>query len=86
MDSPILIVSTCLGNSIRIQRVKQDKSSGTFARCFIKFIFVYLEDGSNLACALANKSALVFSLPLTNKGGTSYTGILSLTLFQPNSH
>ncbi|XP_060577930.1 WD repeat-containing protein 27-like isoform X2 [Ruditapes philippinarum] len=32
------------------------------------------DGGQNLACALANKSALVFSVPLSNKGSTAYTG------------
>lgn len=32
------------------------------------------DGGGNIACALANKSALVFSLPMSPKGSTAYTG------------
>ncbi|XP_052273878.1 WD repeat-containing protein 27-like isoform X3 [Dreissena polymorpha] len=32
------------------------------------------DEGSHLACALANKSALVFSLPISKKGCSAYTG------------
>ncbi|KAL4238028.1 WD40 repeat-like protein [Mactra antiquata] len=32
------------------------------------------DGGHNVACALANKSALVFTLPMSNKGSTAYTG------------
>ena len=33
----------------------------------------HLGDGQNLACALANRSAQLFKMPLTGKG-TSFTG------------
>ncbi|XP_053373699.1 WD repeat-containing protein 27-like isoform X2 [Mercenaria mercenaria] len=32
------------------------------------------DGGQNLACALANKSALVFNVPLSQKGSSAYTG------------
>ena len=42
--------------------------------CFTNRHLVYFsEDGHNIACALGNKSALVFPLPLS-KSCTSYTG------------
>jgi hypothetical protein len=40
----------------------------------VKVICNCTDGGQNLACALANKSALVFSVPLSNKGSTAYTG------------
>jgi len=38
--------------------------------------FDVLDDGQNLACGLANKSAQMFSMPLSGKG-SSYVGTLN---------
>lgn len=38
------------------------------------YVLIRADGGGSVACALANKSALVFPLPISSNNSTSYTG------------